>query len=95
MTERFTKVVMDKAAASALFEYMFARFDDVGADYKGQLYGEFWGGFFSVCNIPQQLYPTVYSLIMQACELEFVKPYQTALQAALQSDPRYQNQRTA
>ena len=46
VTERFTKVVMDKAAASALFEYMFARFDEIGADYKDQLHGEFWGGFF-------------------------------------------------
>ena len=96
VTERFTKVVMNKAAASALFEYMYARFDNIGSDYKNQLHGEFWSYFFSICDSPKQRYPAVCALIMQACaDLALVKPYQAELQATLQSDPRYQQQETA
>ncbi|MFD1245275.1 glycine cleavage system H protein [Paralysiella testudinis] len=84
-----------KATAAALFDYLLHHLPDVAPDYAEEFEYSNWD-VLSITGLSAAYFMPVYDLIMQACqELELVKPYQAALQAALQSDPRYRQQQAA
>ncbi|MBP7811053.1 MAG: hypothetical protein KA006_01880 [Neisseria sp.] len=88
--DRLEEVVIEKHPTRLLFEYMAEPMHTIAPDYADNFAGQYYGDVLSIIDLSQEYYQGVFELIMQACDqVPELAEYKTALQAALEADPRF------
>ena len=88
---KIIEVLLGKSAATALFDYLWPRLQEINPEKADQFAGEYWGNVLSLTSWPAHQFMEVYQLIMQACdEVEILQEHKDNLKQALQADERYQ-----
>ena len=84
-------VQLGKRAVYDLFNFLLPKLQTQLPGFSDEFEGQYYGEVLSISHVPAEHFPLVADFIMQACDaFDSLKPHKAVLQAALQSDPRYE-----
>ncbi|HHX2523160.1 TPA: glycine cleavage system H protein [Neisseria subflava] len=81
-----------KTAPSELLDYLYPRLAEIDKEAAEQMQGEFSGCVFSIADLSAAAFARVRGWILEAAEKsEWIKPYKSELETALEADPRFKS----
>ena len=81
-----------KTAPSELLDYLYPRLAEIDKEAAEQIQGEFSGCVFSIADLSAEAFARVRGWILEAAEKsEWIKPYKSELETALEADPRFKS----
>lgn len=81
-----------KTAPSELLDYLYPRLAEIDKEAAEQMQGEFSGCVFSIADLSDAAFARVCGWILEAAETsEWIKPYKSELETALEADPRFKS----